>query len=239
MPYLAGTATVPRSPHAELLIAQVRAIDGWNSDCRAADADARAVTGCEITTETPPRLEVRNRSQQALVARAAEHLAATGDVLLQSAPRCAVVVHREPWVRDGLATRLTERGVDSVLLDDGADAVGAVVIEQPDLLVVEDQLPSLPGHEVIRHTRRFSPRTLVAAQTSNAAVRACGAQVGADACFTHVILPHDLADLLVEQMWHSCRSRGTRAPAPHPVLLEKCVEPTAPPNRPAVRGTSF
>ncbi|MBW3611859.1 MAG: hypothetical protein KY438_10085, partial [Actinobacteria bacterium] len=51
-------------------------------------------------------------------------------------------------------------------LDNGADALGVVVAEQPDLVLVEESLAMLPGQEVVREIRQFSPHTLVVAQVA-------------------------------------------------------------------------
>jgi CheY-like chemotaxis protein len=51
-------------------------------------------------------------------------------------------------------------------VDNGADAVGVVAAEQPDLLLVEDRLPMVSGEQVIAGVRTFSPNTLIAAQVA-------------------------------------------------------------------------
>ncbi len=60
----------------------------------------------------------------------------------------------------------------------GADAVGTVVAEQPDLLLVEDLLAMVPGELVVREAARFSPSTVVRAQASHAGrVMTCSTRV--------------------------------------------------------------
>ena len=63
---------------------------------------------------------------------------------------------------------LTDRSVAVVAqVDNGAEAVGLAVAEQPDLVLVEDRVTMLPGEEVVRALREFCPETLVVAQASS------------------------------------------------------------------------
>lgn len=74
-----------------------------------------------------------------------------------------VLVHRNAWFRGRVRETLEQAGVDVVAeLDDGAQAVGTIVAEQPDLALVEDLLPSYPGLEAVARLRRHCPDVLVA-----------------------------------------------------------------------------
>ena len=68
-----------------------------------------------------------------------------------------------------LAALLEEHGVlvlDST--DDGADALGAVVAEQPDIVLSGDRLAMMSGQVLLDETRLFSPQTRRALHTSRA-----------------------------------------------------------------------
>ena len=54
--------------------------------------------------------------------------------------------HRQAWFRGKVASGLQAGGVAvEADLENGADALGAVVAEQPDFLLVEDKLPMVSG----------------------------------------------------------------------------------------------
>jgi hypothetical protein len=90
------------------------------------------------------------REVQAARGRAAEHLAqAPKGTWRQDQPR-VVLAHRNEWFRSKLAVALTAEGIRVVAdTDNGADASGITTVEQPDLLVLEDRLPSFTGPDVI------------------------------------------------------------------------------------------
>lgn len=184
----------------DLMKAQLAAIDAWNKARRASDAAAESVSLTrEMRLDLNRRMEARRREQQALLARADAQLRESGGVLSgRVAPR-ALVAHRNSWLRDNVAQRLELRGVTIVgMFDDGAEAVGTAVAEQPDLVLVEDRLPTLSGLEVVRRVRRFAPDAIVAAQCLDAEGVRELVEAGAQAVFTRRIPPLDIADQLVD-----------------------------------------
>lgn len=84
--------------------------------------------------------------------------------------------------------------------DNGADAVGLVVAEQPDLVLVEDTLAMLPGLEVIREVRRFSPDTVVVAQAAYGDRVGQLLDAGATTVITRSVPPHDVAQSVLRLM---------------------------------------
>jgi CheY-like chemotaxis protein len=189
----------PRS-RLDLLEAQLAAIEAWNAARAASDAAAQNVgLTREMRLDLSRRIEARRREHAAVLARAAEHLRASAAPLGSDAPVRAVIAHRSPWLREKVASRLCERGVAVVgEFDDGADAAGAMVVEQAELLLVEDRLPTLSGAEVVRHVRVFSPATVVGAHVLDSSGVAPLADAGARAVFTRRIPPVEIADLLVD-----------------------------------------
>jgi CheY-like chemotaxis protein len=178
---------------------QIDAIDAWHRARRAAEAAAQSASNTrESRLDLNRRLEARRREQQALLARAAEQLRSTGDVLAGRVRPRAVLAHRNAWLRDAVATRLAAEGVDVVgLFDDGADCAGTVVVEQPDLLLVEDRLPTLTGLEVVTRARQFAPRTVVGAQALDSTSVAALFDAGAQAVFTRRVPPADMVEQLL------------------------------------------
>lgn len=193
--------TPPAGPptQLDLMTAQLEAIEAWNRARRLTEgsADAARMTR-EARMDLSRRMEGRRREQAALIARADAQLRATGELLGRTSGTRAVLAHRDPWLREKVIDRLTSSGVTIVgEFEDGADAAGTAVAEQPDLVFVEDRLPTLTGAEVVRRVRSFSPRTVVGAQVLDSAGIGVLVDAGAQAVFTRRIPPLELADQLL------------------------------------------
>lgn len=196
--------------HLDLMKAQLAAIDAWNEARHASETAAEAlVLTREMRLDLSRRMEARRREQQALLARAEAQLSSSGDVLTQRVPTRAVLAHRSTWLRESVAKRLEECGVEVVgAFEDGADATGTVVVEQPDLVLVEDRLPTLSGVEVVRRVRRFAPGAIVGAQCLDGDGVRLLLDAGARAVFTRRTPPAEIADALVD-----CLLNGGSQPA--------------------------
>lgn len=145
----------------ELAQQQLRGIAAWTASRheveRALEAGAR---GREAAADARRRLEGLRRQHRALVERADQQLRESVDLLRVTVPVRAVLAHRNAWFRDKVAACLAEHGIRVVCaVDDGADAVGVAVAEQPDLVLVEDALPTVRGEDVVRELSRLSPRS--------------------------------------------------------------------------------
>jgi CheY-like chemotaxis protein len=185
----------PRSD-ADLLLAQLRAIDRWHQ----LFGSASVVTGGqsrEARLDEARRRDVEDREREALhrwAEAALEDEYPFGHGLV---PR-AVVAHRNEWVRDKLSTGLADAGVQVVAaVIDGAEASGAVVMEQPDLVFVEDLLPSLSGEELVRRTRLLAPDALVGAHVLGQRGLSPLLDAGARATFSRRIPPAEIVRELV------------------------------------------
>ena len=184
----------------DLMTAQLAAIDAWNRARRASESAAESVALTrEMRLDLNRRMEAQRREQEALLARADEQLRSSGGVLHGRVATRAVLAHRNAWLRDTVAKRLQNRGVTVVgAFEDGAEAAGTVVVEQPDIVLVEDRLPTLSGVDVVRRVREFAPDAVVGAQVMDSdGIRAL-VEAGAQAVFTRRIPPTDIADQLVE-----------------------------------------
>lgn len=144
-------------------------------------------------------LEVLRREHDAVVRRSHEQLRVTG-ALLEGAPeRRVVIAHRNEWYAGKVAHALRDHGLLVVAqVDNGADAVGIAVAEQPDLLVVEDTLAMVPGEQVVRDVRRYCPDTLVAAQVAYGDRVGPLLHAGAAAVFTRRVPPLDAVRSMLE-----------------------------------------
>ena len=190
--------SLPR-PRNEIIEGQLAAIEAWHRARRARESVSDSVVMTrEMRLDLSRRMAARRREQKAVIARADEHLRESGLVLGARGGIRAVIAHRNEWFRDKVATRLNEHGVVVVAAyEDGADASGAMVVEQAELLLVEDRLPTLPGVDVVRRVREFSPMTVVAAHVLDGNSVLPFADAGAHAVFTRRIPPVDIADELV------------------------------------------
>ncbi len=149
----------------------------------------------EARMELDRREAVRQRERAALLARAAVQQESPEPG--PERPR-AVVVHRAPWMREALRRELERAGVEVVELhEDGAAGLGSVVAEQPDLVVVQEQLPWKDGLEVVREVRRFAPSARIAVHLDRPAGQQGAREAGADAVFARSTRPADMVGQLV------------------------------------------
>jgi len=65
-----------------------------------------------------------------------------------------LVVDDEPQIRRTLRATLAHHGYDVIEAKDGQEAVGIVVREHPDVILLDMNLPDMPGLEVCRKLRR-------------------------------------------------------------------------------------
>lgn len=192
----------------DLVAQQLAGIEAWTAELHVDDVDTSITMTREMRLDAARRLESRKREQQAVLNRAARHLEASGKVLSSRPPVRAVLAHRNAWLRDKVAAGLRAAGVEIVGdFEDGADAAGTIVVEQPDLVLVEDRLPTLPGLEVVRRVRRYAPRSVVGAQVMDGGGVGQALDAGAQAVFTRRTPPADIATELLR-----CLAEGDRGP---------------------------
>jgi CheY-like chemotaxis protein len=191
-------------PPAELFSEQLKAIDSWNT-AREMTAHAHRLNAesREQRLEASRRLDALRREQDALIARATEQMIVGYELLRVSSPRI-VVAHRQAWFRDRLRARFDEQ--DAAVLasvDDGAEAVAVTICDQPDLLVIEELLPSITGLEVLKRVRQYSPKTKVAVQMVTNASTDPLLEAGATLVASRRIAPAVMADELLQCLYQS------------------------------------
>lgn len=146
---------------ADRLLRQVEAIDAWNCDRRARE---QALAPAHLTRhdrmDVTRQFEVLRRTQDAIADRAARAL--RGEVgPIRVPPLTGVIAHRHAWFAEKLAVLLGARGVTIVACtDNGADALGAVVAEQPDVVLTSDRLAMISCDALLEQTRLFAPLAL-------------------------------------------------------------------------------
>jgi hypothetical protein len=183
----------------DLVQRQLVAVEAFTQDRlkaqRALEVTARTR---ETRMDVARRLDVLRREQTMLVARAHQQLRDTGDLLRAPSGRRAVIAHRNDWFASKLAELLAQADVQLLeRVDNGADAVGLVVAEQPDLLFVEDNLLMVTGEEVIQEARRFCPGTRIGARVEYGERVGVLLDAGADTVATRQVPPLQVAHQLL------------------------------------------
>lgn len=180
-------------PFCDLVEDQLAAIAVFQRDRRAAEAlvDAPGQSR-EQRLDARRRLDVLRRQHDALLAATAQTMDGSGGVLRAVGPR-ALLIHRNEWLRRRVAQDLARCGVEVIAqLDNGADGVGTLVAEQPDVLFVEDTLPMVGGLQVLAEARQYAPHTLLAVQVGYDDQLPGAFEAGAVAAFTRRIPPADI-----------------------------------------------
>jgi CheY-like chemotaxis protein len=177
---------------------QLRAIDAFNRARRVAeDAAASGRRPREMTMDVHRQREVLRRQHRAMVDRLDVQLRLSGAPLQSSTGRRVVLAHRNEWFAGKVSALMRDQGLSVVArVENGADAVGAALAEQPDLVLVEDKLAMVAGEEVVRVVRRYCPDTLLAVQVDYGDRVPDLLKAGASAVFTRQVPPVDVAERL-------------------------------------------
>ena len=198
-PFDAAVPTAPVPPldlrsDIDLARQQLEGIDRWHDARRAAQRAAeQSAASREARMDLARRMDVIRAEHRAIVERTDAHLRSSVELLQRTAPRRAIVVHRNGWFTEKVCADLESRSIVVVAtLSNGAEAVGAVVAEQPDLLLVEESLPMLTGEDVVREVRRFAPLTRIGAQVAHDDRIARMLEAGADSAYTRRVPPADV-----------------------------------------------
>lgn len=192
---------VPARSGIELIEDQLEGLDRWHEVVHARLAAAKTAEGTrEMRLDARRRMDALRRAQQALLAHADSRIEESRTVL-GAGPARGIIVHRSDWVRAKLALALEELGLTVVAsATDGADGLGVAVLEQPDLLIVEEHLPSISGPELVRSTRELSPHTVVAVQVESVGGVGDLLDAGARAVFSRRIPPGTIAEQIVDYL---------------------------------------
>lgn len=124
-------------------------------------------------------------------------------------PRRLIAVGKEPRVAALLSSSLRYAGFELVAAESGNEAIALAQRHQPDLLVVDVELPDLDGFEVVRHLRRREvncPALFLVDPTMRLTSPAGGLTVGGD---DYLIKPFSLDDVVtrVETVLRRAKAR--------------------------------
>lgn len=65
-----------------------------------------------------------------------------------------VIVEDSPTQAKGVASRLQQHGLETIVAHDGPEGLRAIVEYKPDLVILDVNLPSMSGHQVCRRIKR-------------------------------------------------------------------------------------
>lgn len=180
--------------YGDLLVHQLHGIQAWNRYRRDRQ---QVLLAAELSREgrldAARAREALDRTHASLVGHLDQALAADVDTLRMPGPR-AVLVHRQEWFAEKMTQALSELGVLVVAAcDNGADALGILIAEQPDLVLVEESLPMATGEAVLTDAWRFCPATALVAQAASGDRIGDFLDAGARIAVTRQVPPADLA----------------------------------------------
>lgn len=178
------------------LLRQIEAIERWN----ATRWQRGLLPGPAGEGTSAGRLsadDVVGRAQRALQEQTVSSLTSTGWPMLDWSPVTAVIAHRHAWFSTALTRALAEHDVTVVATtDNGADALGMVVAEQPDVLLVGESLDTLAGRHLLTQATVFARSTLLAAHVGCREDAPAMLHAGAHTAFTRGVPPADVAEAL-------------------------------------------
>lgn len=182
----------------DLMVQQLRAVDAWCAVSQAWSFERGAERDRRLSLVEARQVHVSRRVRAAIEARA--------DLALRVEPRPlatitrprAVVAHRDEGFVQRITAALRAYDVDVLAhVDDGAEAIGVTIAEQPDLLLVGEALAQVRGAEVLRAVRPFASQTILAAQVQDSDGVAALLDAGATATFVRRVPPGDVSEGLV------------------------------------------
>jgi CheY-like chemotaxis protein len=184
---------MPDSTELDLIRRQLDGMAVWHRQRHAQEVAARAARTREQRLDRSRRMAVLREEHRAIIAATDASLRESMLLLGGTAPR-AVVAHRDDWFAAKVLDELAGAGVQVVAAPhNGAEAVGAVVAEQPDLVLVEDVLPMLCGEDVVREVLACAPRTRVGAQVAHDDRVQVMLSAGATAAWARRVPPAEVA----------------------------------------------
>jgi hypothetical protein len=194
--------TIQRAPTPlELATLQLAAIERWTAAraARTADLQRRNGRSREQQMDADRQLRVLDAVHSALVAVLDEHLKRTGGALLAHGTARLVTLNRNDWFAGKLAAAAAELGITTLARPtSGAAAFGAMIAEQPELIVIEDTTTMIPALEIIEEVRAFSPHTHVVLQVGDGSRTGDFLDAGVSAVVHRCLLPGDVAAKLAE-----------------------------------------
>lgn len=104
-----------------------------------------------------------------------------GDGLTPNPTARALIVDDEQTLREMIGINLRQAGIDVVLAESGVEALDAMQVSPPDVVVLDVMLPGLDGFEVCRRIRETSTVPILMLSARGEEIdRVMGLEIGAD-----------------------------------------------------------
>ena len=184
-------------PPADRIVRQVEAIDAWVAAMRDREqALRRSSLSRDERLSATRDVEALRRTHAAIKERCDRGVDAEMEPLRSQGPT-AVIAHRNAWFLDRLALLLVGQGVEVLVgTDNGPEALGAIVAEQPDIVLVGDRVSMIRGKALLGEARRCAPSARLAAQATDPQ-EAGALRAVADTVLLREHAPDVVADALV------------------------------------------
>lgn len=126
--------------------------------------------------------------------------------------QCILVVDDEREIRRVLEIGLRSRGYEIVSVAKGEDAIDAVVMHKPDLIILDLALPDISGLEVCRRLRQWSKVPIIVLSVrSHEKDKIAALDLGAD---DYVTKPFGMGEILARMRATFRRVKGDVRPEP-------------------------
>lgn len=135
---------------------RVRALDAWNS--YRLDREHHLI-GKQLSRDAQMLARFELVSLEQTHAAVLDHVRRVTTLSLEPSPT-VVIAHRSQWFAARVRQSLEGEGLIVVeCTHNGAEALGAVIAEQPDYVLVSDRLVMMPAERLLAETSRYSPHT--------------------------------------------------------------------------------
>ena len=125
-------------------------------------------------------------------------------------PRTILIADDDPHIRQLLAFALAKAGLDACEAEDGEAALAAVAAHQPDLVILDINMPRMDGLEVCRRLRAAGDVPILFLSSRDDEIdRVLGIELGAD---DYVVKPFSPREVVARAM-AILRRTASRAPA--------------------------
>ena len=108
-------------------------------------------------------------------------------------PRTILVADDDPHIRQLIVFALAKAGLDAIEAEDGEAALAAVATHQPDLLILDINMPRMDGIEVCRRLRATGTLPILFLSSRDDEIdRVLGIELGADDYVTKPFSPREV-----------------------------------------------